>query len=344
MANKLGGFTPGGHRNNGNGHHPEVVPPKPDEPVKFHPLADAYPMLAEADLAVLAADIKANGLISKIVLHEGMILDGRNRELACKLAGVEPQYRLLPEGRDPTAWVESANEHRRHLSQEWLQKRREERVKEVARRRQRGESYRNIAESLEISETQVRRDIQDRTAPPGAVEPRNGVVKGRDGKERSAKKKGGKKAESPDPTPTRGDAHEPPPQPQRNADGAILKDCLGQVIPQRLRDIFAQTVLTKVTERLAAAANEVANARRQLSGAMAAWAVWVPPGVLDDLLKIAEGEDGLTVIAESVANSTPYCVCPRCKGDDSARETCQHCMAGSGWWPKSRHDMEGGVS
>ncbi len=44
-----------------------------------------------------------------------MLIDGRNRREACKLAGVEPRTRVLS-GEDPTAYVLSANVHRRNLT------------------------------------------------------------------------------------------------------------------------------------------------------------------------------------------------------------------------------------
>ena len=44
-----------------------------------------------------------------------MLIDGRNRRTACKIAGVEPTSRDL-NGEDPTAFVLSANIHRRHMT------------------------------------------------------------------------------------------------------------------------------------------------------------------------------------------------------------------------------------
>ncbi|KKL61445.1 hypothetical protein LCGC14_2195200, partial [marine sediment metagenome] len=44
-----------------------------------------------------------------------MLIDGRNRRAACKLAGIEPSIREL-NGEDPTAYVLSANIHRRHMT------------------------------------------------------------------------------------------------------------------------------------------------------------------------------------------------------------------------------------
>jgi hypothetical protein len=85
----------------------------PQHPV--HPAAAVWPMLPEPDLRRLAADIAANGLHHPIVLDpEGQILDGRNREAACQIAEVVPDY-VTYDG-DPIAYILSANNERRHLS------------------------------------------------------------------------------------------------------------------------------------------------------------------------------------------------------------------------------------
>ena len=85
--------------------------------VEAHPYADAWPMLREDELAELAADIAATGLRHSIVLHDGMVLDGRNRLAACKIAGVEPTF-VGFEGTDDDAlaFVQSENNARRHQS------------------------------------------------------------------------------------------------------------------------------------------------------------------------------------------------------------------------------------
>ncbi len=44
-----------------------------------------------------------------------MLIDGRNRREACKIAGVVPDVREL-NGEDPKAFVISANIHRRHMT------------------------------------------------------------------------------------------------------------------------------------------------------------------------------------------------------------------------------------
>jgi len=80
-----------------------------------HPLAKKLPMASDEDLAKMAEDIKKRGLIEPITLLDGMILDGRNRYEACKMAGVEPQV-VEYQGKDPLADVYSWNVPRRHLT------------------------------------------------------------------------------------------------------------------------------------------------------------------------------------------------------------------------------------
>lgn len=83
---------------------------------EIHEAATVFPMLPEDELADLAADIKANGLIHPIVLDaDGALIDGRNRLAACRMAGVEPAFTNL-NGTDPVAYVLSANVARRNLT------------------------------------------------------------------------------------------------------------------------------------------------------------------------------------------------------------------------------------
>jgi N6-adenosine-specific RNA methylase IME4 len=81
-----------------------------------HPLAAIVPLLEGEAFNALVADIRANGLIEPITLHEGAILDGRNRLKACKAAGIEPRF-VEYEGHDPLAFVISKNVMRRHLDE-----------------------------------------------------------------------------------------------------------------------------------------------------------------------------------------------------------------------------------
>jgi ParB-like chromosome segregation protein Spo0J len=94
------------------------------EEYEDHPLAALFPLMADDELAGLAEDIRKNGLRNPIMIHEGKILDGRNRYRACKLIGREIKawevFHL--NGKDPLAYVLSQNLHRRHLTPEQRRK------------------------------------------------------------------------------------------------------------------------------------------------------------------------------------------------------------------------------
>jgi ParB-like chromosome segregation protein Spo0J len=90
--------------------------------LKFHPLANLFPLMEGAEFDELVADIKARGLCEHIIVYDGAILDGRNRYRACLAAGVKPTIERYekgcPELKDPVAWVISSNLRRRHLTPE----------------------------------------------------------------------------------------------------------------------------------------------------------------------------------------------------------------------------------
>lgn len=73
-------------------------------------------MLLEPELQELANSIKANGLRQPIWLYEGKILDGRNRYVACKIAGVEPATCEF-KGGSIAEFIADQNIRRRHLTQ-----------------------------------------------------------------------------------------------------------------------------------------------------------------------------------------------------------------------------------
>lgn len=83
---------------------------------EVHPVADLFPMLPDDELAELAEDIKARGLLQPVVLDpDGRVLDGRNRLAACELAGVDPEF-VGYDGDDPDGYALAVNIARRHLS------------------------------------------------------------------------------------------------------------------------------------------------------------------------------------------------------------------------------------
>lgn len=83
--------------------------------MKIHEYAKLVPPMDPAEFAELVADVKANGLLDPITIHEGEILDGVHRSRACELLEIEPRYETFS-GKDPLGWVLSKNLHRRHLN------------------------------------------------------------------------------------------------------------------------------------------------------------------------------------------------------------------------------------
>jgi protein gp37/ParB-like chromosome segregation protein Spo0J len=88
--------------------------------VKIHPVAKLFPRLEPTELALLVADIKANGQHVEIVLTPDgtTIVDGINRHKACGEAGLKPKFRSLPKGTTELEiinFIISANMRRRDL-------------------------------------------------------------------------------------------------------------------------------------------------------------------------------------------------------------------------------------
>jgi hypothetical protein len=94
----------------------------PDYGMPVHPACDLFPMMASDSLSALCKDIRSNGLANAIVVHEGRVVDGRNRLLACRETGVEPRFvewRQAYQGQMPlTRWIWSVNAKRRHMTAE----------------------------------------------------------------------------------------------------------------------------------------------------------------------------------------------------------------------------------
>ncbi len=82
--------------------------------LNFLPHSELLPFMSIAELETLAEDIEANGQRDPIVLHEGKILDGRNRYVVLaklKRRAITRDFDLAKEG-DPLAYVYSKAVHR----------------------------------------------------------------------------------------------------------------------------------------------------------------------------------------------------------------------------------------
>jgi hypothetical protein len=86
-------------------------------PMPHHDVASLFPMMSGLDFATFKADVQANGLRDPIWVHEGAIVDGRNRERACRETGIQPVFREWDGRGSLVAFVVSLNLRRRHLDE-----------------------------------------------------------------------------------------------------------------------------------------------------------------------------------------------------------------------------------
>jgi ParB-like chromosome segregation protein Spo0J len=87
--------------------------------LEIHPLAELLPEMSEEEFKAFCEDIKANGLRTKITVHEGKVLEGRHRYKAMlkvrKWDLKDDCFELLSSGINPLDYVLSMNVARRHL-------------------------------------------------------------------------------------------------------------------------------------------------------------------------------------------------------------------------------------
>ena len=86
--------------------------------MKFHSVANIFPIMSDSEFNELKDDIKRNGLIEPIWTYKGKIIDGRNRYSACKEIGVKTKFRKWGNnnGNSLVDFVVSLNLKRRHLT------------------------------------------------------------------------------------------------------------------------------------------------------------------------------------------------------------------------------------
>lgn len=82
----------------------------------IHPAAELFPMLPDAELRALADDIAKHGLDHAVVIGaDGTLLDGRNRRLACEMAGVAVRWQVY-DRQDHVRYIMSNGLKRRDLT------------------------------------------------------------------------------------------------------------------------------------------------------------------------------------------------------------------------------------
>jgi hypothetical protein len=87
--------------------------------VTTHPLANLFPLMEGEPFRELCESIRTNGLIHPIIRDNGVIVDGRNRQLACEKTGRPPHYREFSDLKltiSVEEYIWSTNVLRRHLT------------------------------------------------------------------------------------------------------------------------------------------------------------------------------------------------------------------------------------
>ena len=83
---------------------------------EYHETANIFPMMSDDEFSALVEDIRANGQRQPIYIHDGKIVDGRNRYRACQKLGIEPDTRVWDGVGSLVSFVISLNLQRRHLT------------------------------------------------------------------------------------------------------------------------------------------------------------------------------------------------------------------------------------
>jgi hypothetical protein len=84
-----------------------------------HRVCALFPDMSDVEYAELVKSIKRHGQLQPVVLHQGVLLDGRHRLRACAELGLEPkliQFAELRLSTAPGTWVLTVNARRRHLT------------------------------------------------------------------------------------------------------------------------------------------------------------------------------------------------------------------------------------
>ncbi|MGH7135185.1 MAG: hypothetical protein ACREHD_05550 [Pirellulales bacterium] len=84
-----------------------IAPGEPARALGVHPAAALFPLMTGPEFGLLVEDIGEHGLRELILMHQGLVLDGRNRLRACEIARVEPRFAEWDGIGSPLAFVGS---------------------------------------------------------------------------------------------------------------------------------------------------------------------------------------------------------------------------------------------
>jgi hypothetical protein len=317
-----------------------------------HPAAEILPWMSDDELVSLRDDIAEKGQLHDIDRLAGteLLIDGRNRELACVMAGITPRYRereMTEEEID--AYVFSANVPRRHLDTS-------QRAMAAARlvRRGRGRPAKSgtgagltqVAASklLDVSERSVRSAVAVDDVDTGLGDK---VMEGKIDVKTAAqvaklpKKERAKVAKAADPkkkakevlaAEAAAQVHEEVTG-DRDKTNQLIKDGLGVYVPRGLADTFGDPMLTDCIARIKAAHRELASIEKHILSTLSKKGEFWPYALYGEAAQsLAESADRAAEAFAQLEAGVPFCVCPKCKG-----EGCADCR-NSGAWPKHRYE------
>jgi hypothetical protein len=290
-----------------------------------HPFSRVFPVMDEVDLRELADDIRANGLREKIIVLDGLVLDGRNRLSACQLANVAPVFEDFI-GDDPIGFVMSRNYYRRHLTTsqraaaavEYATLASGEKTKSANLHLCTGGQLAAIpikqaAATFKVSARVVKSARKVKAANPHLFEQ---IKSGKRTVHAAEKEVDAKKRDRRRPTQKK-DA---------------LLDAEGVAVPSHLRDVFGDTWL----DELAAIVDEIRcrinspTVCSALKGKSQAYGAYLRAGEM--VQKLTDVDDTLEEIESGIRSGKPYAVHLKCDGTG-----CEDCRK-TGWVPKWRFD------
>lgn len=291
---------------------------------EFHPIANRFPLMDEAQFKRLVESMKSNGYDPKkpIFLLGNKILDGRNRYRAINKLGIAGEFvEWSGQWGTPEEFVLKENFHRCHYSKDALAMiaaAAHEEAKATSRK-----SASTVADEHGVSETKLHKAkrVSKNATPAVRKLVESGLVSLDDAEaasslppevqEEAARKVESGSADSLEQG-AKGDAFEP------NAQEPPPTDQVGKPIPPHLRDVFATTIFDTYLGHI--------KSLRKLTDVLRKES----PFFLDATGILAD----LTNMEEKCRNSRPHVVCQQ---EDCRGKGCEICRA-SGWLPEWRHD------
>lgn len=285
------------------------------EALECHPLSKQYPDITGPTRERMLATLKEMGIANdrKITLHhDGRVLDGWQLLQLCFEAKRKPSFQGIDPRWRPEEFVEVVNDHRRHESQEMLQKRAEARRERVAQAKLAGKPNVRIAVEEGVGPTTIANDLEVLRSQGVNVDPPDGQITDSKGRQQPASKpkKTGKAR-----TLKQTGGAEP--------DGE-LKDELDNVVPPGLRPVFEDAAILR---GLLSQFPEIKAALNKLYDR--------PAG---RHLHKQEIEMALDNARRSIRFGMPYAVCPVCSGSGKDRKTNCPCK-GFGWLPEDNYKV-----